>query len=135
MPHGRRVRVEPKEYSSEFSSAAGPRPRPPSHALGPFYVLGVKEAQQKEGKAAATAVSSAAAAISAMSALKGYTGNDKPPPASGNAGGAAGGGATAANDDLAGGGESADDPKVKNKHTRVNRRTPMVITWNLRNVD
>ncbi|CAB1111934.1 unnamed protein product [Ectocarpus sp. CCAP 1310/34] len=60
MPYGRRVRVEPTDPSSVyFLPEAGTRacPRPPSHAFGPFYVVGVKESRQsdKKEKAAATA--------------------------------------------------------------------------------
>lgn len=102
MPNGRRVRVEPKVYFSELSSAAPSLRGPPPHAFGPFSVLGVKESQPKESKAAATAASSAIAAFSGVSALKGLVSN-KRAPAPGNAAGGA----------VADGGQSEDDPKVK----------------------
>lgn len=121
MPHGRRVRVEPKVYFSELSSVAPRLRRPPSHALGPFSVLGVKESQQKETKAAAAAASSTVAALAGVSASKGVVGKgNKQAPASKNGGDGGGGAATAAggdtttaNDTVAGAGEGEDDSKVK----------------------
>lgn len=73
MPHGRLVRMEPEDLSSDAeAAAAGPRPRrrPPPHALGPFFVLGVKESQQKEAKSAIVA-SAAVTAFSGASTSKG----------------------------------------------------------------
>lgn len=68
MPHGRRVRMEPQDLSSAEAAAAGTRSRPPPHALGPFFVLGVKESQQKEIKSA----SATSSAIAAFSGVSGY---------------------------------------------------------------
>lgn len=95
--------MEPKEYFSELSSVAPRRFGPPSHALGPFSVLGVKESQQKDSKAAAATASSAAAAFSGMSVLKGITGkSNQQTPAPGIGGGTA----------VAGGGDSEDNQEV-----------------------
>ena len=69
MPHGRRVRMEPEDLSSEEMPKDGLRFRPPPHALGPFFVLGVKESQQKE-LTSATSASSVVAAFSGMAAPK-----------------------------------------------------------------
>lgn len=62
--------MEPTYISPAEAAAAEGRPRPPPHALGPFFVLGVKESQHKEVKPA-TAASSAAAAFSGVPGLKG----------------------------------------------------------------
>ncbi|CBN75312.1 conserved unknown protein [Ectocarpus siliculosus] len=64
MPYGRRVRVEPTDPSSVYllpEAEAGACPRPPSHAFGPFYVVGVKESRQNDKKDKAAAAASALA--------------------------------------------------------------------------
>lgn len=81
MPYGRRVCIEPVETPPSSAkvarksvvvvpAAVTARPRPPSHALGPFFVLGVKESQQKEQREAkdVDAVGSAAGAFSGKAA-------------------------------------------------------------------
>ncbi|CAM9599254.1 unnamed protein product, partial [Scytosiphon promiscuus] len=85
MPYGRRVCIQPVEGSTTpFSATAArksvvvvpavetARPRPPSHALGPFFVLGVKESQQKEQKEpkGLVAIATAAGAFSGRSGAK-----------------------------------------------------------------
>lgn len=69
MPNGRHVRIEPEDLFSAEAAAPGPRARPPPHALGPFFVLGVKEWHHKEPKATDTAAS-AVAAFSGISVTK-----------------------------------------------------------------
>ncbi|CAM9130285.1 unnamed protein product [Ectocarpus sp. 4 AP-2014] len=65
MPYGRRVRVEPTDPSSVYflpEAGAGACPRPPSHAFGPFYVVGVKESRQNDKKENAAAAAASALA-------------------------------------------------------------------------
>ena len=98
MPHGRLVRMEPEDLSSGVEAAAAgarPRRRPPSHALGPFFVLGVKESQQKETKSAIVA-SAAVTAFSGASTSKGAPtarNNDTDAEGAAVGGGESGGGA------------------------------------------
>lgn len=61
--------MEPRHLACGEPPAVGPRSRPPPHALGPFFVLGVKESQQKEVKSA-TSPSSVMAAFSGVPAPK-----------------------------------------------------------------
>ncbi|CAM9128740.1 unnamed protein product [Ectocarpus fasciculatus] len=88
MPYGRRVRVEPTDISSVYflpEAEAGACPRPPSHAFGPFCVVGVKESRQndkKEKAAAAAAAASAVATLAGNLAVK-ETGDTKERPATG----------------------------------------------------
>lgn len=111
MPNGRRVRVEPKVYFSELSSAAPSLRGPPPHAFGPFSVLGVKDAQPKESKATVAAASSAIAAFSGVSALKGFASNKKAPAPENAAA-------------VAAGGQSEDDRKVKSYTKVSDNRAP-----------
>lgn len=93
--------MEPKELaaSAVVPGADPPAPRPPSHALGPFGVMGVKGAPQKEKKAD---VGSVAAAIFGGKGRPG--GSPDRGDAAKRAAGPAGGGNAAGKNEPAGGG-------------------------------
>ncbi|CAM9138462.1 unnamed protein product [Ectocarpus sp. 12 AP-2014] len=89
MPYGRRVRVEPTDPSSVSflpEAGAGACSRPPSHAFGPFYVVGVKESRQNDKKEKTAAA--AASALAGVLASK-EPGDTKERPATGLGSGAA----------------------------------------------
>lgn len=87
------MRVKPTDLSSVYfllEAEAGACPRPPSHALGPFYVVGVKESRQndKKEKAAAATAASAVATLAGNLASK-EPGDTKERPAAGVGSGSA----------------------------------------------
>lgn len=84
--------MEPADPSSVYfllEAEAGACPRPPSHAFGPFYVVGVKESRQNDKKDKAAAVAASSIATLAGNLASKEPGGTKERPATGLGSGAA----------------------------------------------